>query len=135
MDILDHARAFRKTLQKGLLTMPDEVILEAPYMADNWKADTDYVLNSVVRYEGIPYRCLQAHTSQSTWTPVDAPSLWAKILTQEGQILPWEQPSSTNGYMTGDKVTHNGKTYESLVDNNVWEPGAMGSDSLWVEVQ
>ena len=28
----------------------------------------------------------------------------------------WEQPGSTNGYSKGDKVTHNGKTWESLVD-------------------
>ena len=132
--LIEQARVFRNALQKGLRAMEDEVILEAPFMADNWKTDTEYVLNAVVRYEDIPYRCLQAHTSQATWTPVDASSLWAKILTQEGQILPWEQPSSTNPYMKGDKVTHNGKTYESLVDNNVWEPGAVGSESLWAEV-
>lgn len=29
-----------------------------------------------------------------------------------------------------DNVTHNGKTWESLVDNNVWEPGVYG----WTEV-
>ena len=26
--------------------------------------------------------------------------------------------------MIGDKVTHNDKTWVSIVDNNVWEPGA-----------
>ena len=46
----------------------------------------------------------------------------------------WEQPGSTNGYSKGDKVTHNGKTWESLVDNNVWEPGVIGTESLWKEV-
>ena len=29
---------------------------------------------------------------------------------------------------------HNGKTWESLVDNNVWEPGAVGTESLWKEI-
>ena len=32
------------------------------------------------------------------------------------------------------QVTHNGKTWESLADNNVWEPGAIGTESLWKEV-
>jgi hypothetical protein len=32
--------------------------------------------------------------------------------------------------MTGDKVSHNDKHWESQVDNNVWEPGVYG----WVEV-
>lgn len=30
-----------------------------------------------------------------------------------------------------DTVTHNGVVYVSLVDNNVWEPGAEGTESLW----
>ncbi|WP_350308143.1 carbohydrate-binding protein [[Ruminococcus] torques] len=48
--------------------------------------------------------------------------------------MPWEQPNSTNPYKKGDRVTHKGKTWESLVDSNVWEPGAVGSESLWKEV-
>ena len=38
------------------------------------------------------------------------------------------------GGKTGDKVTHNSKTGKSSVDNNVWEPGAVGTESLWKEV-
>ena len=37
--------------------------------------------------------------------------------------------------MTGDRVKHNGKTWESLVDNNVWEPGAQGTEALWKVVE
>jgi hypothetical protein len=40
--------------------------------------------------------------------------------------LPWQQPDSTNGYMRGDKVTHNGFVWISDLDNNVWEPGIYG---------
>lgn len=52
------------------------------------------------------------------------------VAGEDGEVLPWEQPDSTNPYMTGDKVTHNGKTWVSDVDNNVWEPGVYG----WTEV-
>jgi len=36
---------------------------------------------------------------------------------------------------TGSKCTHNGKKWESMVDNNVWEPGAFGVDqNIWNEI-
>lgn len=38
-------------------------------------------------------------------------------------------------YQVGSKVTHNGKMWESMVANNVWEPGAFGVDqNIWKEV-
>ena len=65
--------------------------------------------------------------AQETWTPDTAVSLWAKVLTDpSGGILAWVQPDSTNPYMKGDKVTHNGKKWSSDVDANVWEPGVYG---------
>lgn len=96
-----------------------------------------YAKDYKVMYNGTLYKCLQAHTSQTDWTPENAPSLWAKVLAgQEGTgIGEWVQPESTNPYMKGDQVTHNGKTWESLVDNNVWEPGVQGTEALWQQVE
>lgn len=38
-------------------------------------------------------------------------------------------------WQKGSKCTHSGKKWESMVDNNVWEPGAFGVDSnIWREV-
>ena len=38
-------------------------------------------------------------------------------------------------YQNGSKCTHNGKKWESMVDNNVWEPGAFGvGEEIWREV-
>lgn len=38
-------------------------------------------------------------------------------------------------YQVSSKVTHNGKKWESMVPNNVWEPGAFGVDqNIWKEV-
>lgn len=47
---------------------------------------------------------------------------------------PWSGiPGS--GYQQGDKVTHNGKTWESLfAGENVWEPGTLGTEGLWTEI-
>ena len=78
---------------------------------------------------------LTEHQKQAAWNPVDAPSLFAKVLIPDpGEIPEWEQPESTNPYKKGDRVTHNGKTWESLVDGNVWEPGVVGTEALWKEV-
>ena len=91
-----------------------------------------YAAGDRIQYNGKLYKCLQAHTAQADWNPVGAPSLWAEVLAgQDGtEIGEWVQPDSTNPYMRGDKVSYNGKTYESEVDNNVWAPGAYG----WVEI-
>ena len=38
-------------------------------------------------------------------------------------------------YQVGSKVSHNGKKWESVVANNVWEPGAFGvGTEIWREI-
>lgn len=114
-------------------TVDDETAVLVPNLFDIWSDSKHYEKDERVTYNGTLYKCLQAHDAQADWTPTDAPSLWAKVLPgQSGEIGEWEQPGSTNGYKTGNKVTHNGKTWESTADNNVWEPGAVGAP--WKEV-
>ena len=132
---LEAAQKIRAVMDTAAGMLTDEQALKVTALYPLWDAAKTYAVGDRVRYAGNLYRCLQPHTAQETWNPADAPSLWAKVLTSEtGEILPWEQPGSTNPYMMGDKVTHIGKTWESLVDNNVWEPGAVGTESLWKEV-
>ena len=62
-----------------------------------------------------------------------APSLWAKVLIPDENVIPeWEQPDSTNPYMIGDKVSFDGKVYESVIDNNIWSPAAYPAG--WKEI-
>lgn len=111
--------------------LTDEQRLKVPDLHNRWRPQINYVVGDVVIYNDILYRCLQDHTSQDDWTPDTSTSLWAKILIPDPEVIPeWEQPDSTNPYSAGDKVTHNGKTWVSDVDNNVWEPGVYG----WTEV-
>ena len=109
----------------------DEIALTFPMIYPAWRPGIDYKSGKRVRYIGALYRVLQDHTSQTDWAPDAAPSLFAKVLIPEAETIPeWEQPDSTNPYSAGDKVTHNGKTWVSDIDNNVWEPGVYG----WTEV-
>lgn len=125
------------------MSFTDEQAAEVPELYDKWAskdasgAAIHYEVGDRRRYgdDNTLYKCITAHDSQDTWNPVDAPSLWAKILIPDPSVIPaWEQPGSTNGYSIGDKVTHNGKTWESLINNNVWEPGVVGTEALWKEV-
>lgn len=115
------------------VSLDDETAVLVPNLFEMWSDSKHYTKDTRVTYNGVLYKCLQDHDAQADWNPADAPSLWTKVLPgQSGEIGEWEQPESTNGYKTGDKVTHNGKTWESTADNNVWEPGAVGAP--WKEV-
>lgn len=104
----------------------------------DWSGDNvGYLKDDRVSYMDALWRCLQDHKSQSDWSPAAAPSLWAKVLIGDitGDTDPeWKIPGSTNPYNQGDRVTHNGKTWVSLIANNVWEPGVQGSATLWEEI-
>ena len=109
----------------------DEQALRASALYPKWKIDTAYQKGERVLYNDILYKVLTDHTSQADWTPDAVPSLFAKVLIPDKNVVPeWEQPESTNPYAKGDKVTHNGKTWQSTTDSNVWEPGIYG----WEEI-
>lgn len=117
--------------QINSLAVDDNTALRMVEFHPAWEAGTDYAAGFKVQYGGKLYKCLTAHTSQADWSPDAAPSLWAKVLIPDPDTIPeWEQPDSTNPYSKGDTVTHNGKTWVSTVDNNVWAPGVYG----WTEV-
>lgn len=108
----------------------DEQALSVPVLYPAWRSGTSYVTGQRVLYNAVLYKVLQDHTSQDDWTPDAASSLIAQVLIPDENVIPeWVQPDSTNPYAKGDKVTHNGKTWVSDYDNNVWEPGVFG----WTE--
>lgn len=116
--------------------LSDEQAATVKDLYPEWRPAGTYKTGDRRRYEDKLYKCLQDHHAQPSWNPADAQSLWAEILTDPGgEVLPWIQPESTNGYSKGDKVTHKGQTWESDIDNNVWEPGAQGTESLWHVVE
>ena len=124
------AKAFISALVILREAVTDEQALAVPVLYPTWRSGVNYAAGIRVLYNGTLYKVLTAHTSQDDWTPDAAPSLFAKVLIPDETVVPeWEQPDSTNPYSTGDKVTHNGKTWVSDIDNNVWEPGVYG----WTE--
>ena len=131
MNIVDRARELRAVIEGNAQTMGNPEALEAVELFPVWGAGEAYYAGERVQHGGVLYEVLQAHTSQAGWEPGKAPSLFAKVLIPDPEAIPeWEQPDSTNPYMKGDKVTHNGKTWVSIVDGNVWEPGVYGWEAV-----
>lgn len=124
MTLIELARKLRPLIEKAAASLDDTDAIEGAVLFPQWNGSSiSYVKDDRICYEGILYRCLQDHISQENWTPIGAPSLWAKVLIPSPDVIPeWEQPDSTNPYMTGDKVTYKGKIYESTIDNNIWSP-------------
>ena len=114
---------------RGLAT--DEMSLQVPNLYPVWKVGVNYMAGDRVLFNDTLYKVLLGHASQEGWNPEVAPSLFAKVLIPDENVIPeWEQPDSTNTYKKGDKVTHNGKIWVSVADTNSWEPGVYG----WEEV-
>lgn len=111
-------------------TLPDEDLSQVPLLVDEWAVGVDYVANkSVVRFEDDLYRVITSHRSQLDWTPDVALSVFSRV-SRPGEIPVWKQGSYTKGM----KVTHNGFTWESVVDNNVWEPGTV-NETIWKKIE
>ena len=128
MTLIELARKLRPYIEKAAASLSDEDALEAVNLFPTWNGESyEYVKDDRVLYDSILYKCLQSHMSQAGWTPTSSPSLWAKVLIPDENVIPeWEQPDSTNPYMKGDKVIFQGQVYESNVDNNVWAPNIYG---------
>ena len=116
-------------------TLSDAQALQVPMLFDEFDGNgVAYEVGKRIVFEGVLYKVIQAHTSQAEWTPIAAPSLFAKVINEtiDGSIPEFEQPDSTNPYMKGDRVIFNGKVYESLIDNNVYSPEAYPAG--WKEI-
>lgn len=116
--------------------LPDEQALMVEALYPDWSADASYEADDIRRYADELWRCRQAHQAQPTWTPDRAHGLWGRIVPP-GTVEEWRQPQPGvfDGYAPGQRVTHDGRTWESTFDGlNVWEPGAVGTENVWKEV-
>lgn len=123
----EHARKFINSLVELRNAATDPQAVAAQEVYPTWRVEVNYIAGDRILYNDTLYKVLQDHVSQETWTPDVAVSVFAKVLIPDADtVYEWEQPDSTNPYMNGDKVIHNGKTWVSTIDNNVWEPGVYG---------
>lgn len=128
MSLIDKARAMRENLDVACTFLTDEQAETVTVLFPKWETGIAYEVGDRRQYDGLLYKCVQAHTSQSDWTPDVVPALWVRTSTEEWPE--WIQPTGAHdAYNQGDKVSHNEKHWISDIDANVYEPGVYG----WTE--
>ena len=126
------ARKLRAFLEKMSVNATDEEALDNILAFPKWEVGKAYTKDERIRYGDVLYKVLQSHTSQADWTPDIAVSLYVRVTIEE--FPEWVQPTGAHdAYNKGDKVSHNEKHWESLIDANVYEP-TESVPTLWKEV-
>ena len=78
-------------------------------------------------YAGAEYECLQAHVTQSNWTPPAVPALWRAVVAPSAEWQPY------TAYVIGDEVLYAGLLYrcrQSHTSLPGWEPPNV--PALWL---
>jgi hypothetical protein len=110
--------------------LPDEIAVEHVDLYPVWMEGMTLGIGDRVQHNGGLYRVQQAHTAEHP-PSVNTAALYTRIQSP-GAVQAWVTGQS---YAKDVQVTHNGKTWISMVDHNVWEPGAAGVyKSIWKEV-
>ena len=99
--------------------LDDTQALRAQAIFPAWSGDSvAYSEDYKVQHDGVLYKCAQAHTSQSDWTPGTAPSLWTAIAdpsstgTEDNPIaVPETVTSAGMEYQKGKYYSWNDKVY------------------------
>ena len=130
------AKKYRRAMVESANTLTDEEDVSVPMLFERWEDGNHYEIGKRLYFGGKLYDVLQAHDSHEAYPPNITVSLYAEVLIPDPTVIPdWVQPGSTNTYMRGDKVRHYGRIWESQIDYNATEPGIVGTEMYWVEVQ
>lgn len=74
-----HAKKLRELIETASKWLSDADALNGIELFPKWSSEAVYAVGDRACYESMLYKCLQAHTAQSTWTPADSPSLWVRV--------------------------------------------------------
>lgn len=119
------AENYRAKIEMAAALMSDEAALNSIELIAPWKIEEYVNAGERRRFNGVLYRCVQAHTTQADWTPDITPALWVAVSIEE--YPEWVQPTGAHdAYNIGDKVTYNGNHYVCAVNGNVYAPDVNG---------
>ncbi|MCZ7539702.1 MAG: hypothetical protein M5U29_07315 [Anaerolineae bacterium] len=115
-------------------TSPDAITeaVKGAVLRPPWEAGLSVVAGAVYYYAGNLYEVIQAHKTQSDWTPNIVPALFKRYYEPSDDPWPFVAPTGAHdSYPLGARVLHTGHIWTSLIDANVWEPGTVGTENLW----
>ena len=104
----DIVSQLKELAQAQVADLTDDEAKKVPALFPLWETEKAYAVGDRVWYQASLYKCVQAHTSQSTWNPKDAVSLWANV-SEESQEADGshDRPYQWQSGMT----SYNGKYY------------------------
>ena len=73
------AKQLRHYIVKASASLANADALEAVELFPVWNAGVGYAADERLQYNGVLYRVVQAHTSQTGWEPDKTPALWTVI--------------------------------------------------------
>lgn len=104
----------------------DEVAEMAPLFPE-WRPGIQVAVGDVLRWDGTLVECIQAHPTQSDWTPDVTPALWKVHRTPD--MTEWTAGIDVE---VGEEFTYQGTTYRVLQAHPTqvgWEPP--NAPALW----
>lgn len=120
-------RAFRKVADDYIPTVVENTakINENMMVIRVWKPGT-YAVDDVRMYEGIPYKCVQAHDSMANtlWTPSATPALWMQYHgTSAETARPWIAPTGAHDmYKTGEYMIWTDEAIYKCLADTIYSP-------------
>lgn len=112
MNQVEAGRQMRYALKLFAQSQADEIAVNMPSLFDAWNSEQSYAIDSRVRYNDKLYKCRQAHTSQSDWTPVATPALWEVIDVAHAGTRDDPIPAAENmEYFSGKYYIEDGTLY------------------------
>lgn len=122
-ELENYLKKIRAALDKHVININSDTkeINEYAEILRNWTPG-NYVVGDVRVYDGIPYKCIQAHdsTGNETWNPSVA-SLWIQYHgTSVETARPWIAPTGAHDmYLAGEyMIWTDGSTYKCLSNTN-----------------
>lgn len=77
----EQAEYLRTVIEQAMssLTQESDDAQSSAVLYPKWKAGEAVTVGAYRRHDGTLYRCIQAHTTQSDWTPDATPALWEVV--------------------------------------------------------
>lgn len=119
------ARAFRKLVEQGSVSLTDAQVSTAPDVLPQMQYDGSLITNGTrINWHGTIKRAAVDLWATEENDPDHAPTLWEDILYKDGvRIIP-EVFTVGLAFAIGELGYWDGAIYKSLINANVWTPEA-----------
>ena len=125
----------RLAVADGRITDAELLSIQPALEGRLWQPGLEVQVGDVYTFGAFLWRCIQAHTTQGTWSPDLTPALWRKVEIISGDtVRVWTEG---NDYIVGDEVAYpdaEGDLYTCIQAHNAlagWEPP--NTPALWAK--